>query len=104
MYDDFGLVKSGEVRMDATAGKAMTERRGLGKVRHVSTKYLWIQQRVKAKELTYPKVGTTDNQADLLTKPLADPRIQYLLSRMSMHFVEGRCSLAPVLEGTAPNQ
>ncbi len=99
MFKDYGFEKTAEVRMDASAGKAMAERRGVGKVRHIATQFLWVQQRVKEGELAFAKATTTDNLADLMTKPLIEARIQYLLTKMNMHWQEGRCKLAPVLDG-----
>ena len=41
---------------DATTGKAMAARRGLGKVRHISTNELWIQEKVQNNELSIVKI------------------------------------------------
>ncbi len=50
---------------------AISQRSGLGKLRHIQTQYLWLQERVGNKELTLTKVVGTSNPADMLTKNLA---------------------------------
>eukprot|EP00971_Amphidinium_carterae_P220004 4367367-Amphidinium_carterae.2 len=56
------------IRTDSSAAKGFTTRRGLGRMRHVSTRYLWLQDKVQKQELIMLKVRTEDQPADLLTK------------------------------------
>ena len=42
---------------------------------HISTKWLWLQERVTNREIVMRKVGTTEQVADLLTKPVARPAL-----------------------------
>eukprot|EP00972_Heterocapsa_arctica_P001395 204287-Heterocapsa_arctica.AAC.1 len=49
----------------------MSTRKGFGRCKHISRIYLWIQQRVKDKELVVYKCGTTENVDDVGTKHLA---------------------------------
>ena len=70
MLMDYGHELEATVYTDSTAAIGIVHRRGLGKTRHISTQYLWIQEKVGNKELTVEKVGTHDNPADLLTKHL----------------------------------
>eukprot|EP00973_Karenia_brevis_P049602 6883804-Karenia_brevis.AAC.1 len=35
-----------DVKMDASAGKAIASRRGAGKIRHIATPTLWVQKLV----------------------------------------------------------
>ena len=44
-------------------------RRGLGKVRHMELKYLWIQEAVKRKRVVMRKIKGSMNPADNLAKP-----------------------------------
>ena len=53
---------------DSTAGKSVASRRGLGKMRHVELKYLWVQDVVKEGRLRVRKVDGARNVADHLTK------------------------------------
>ena len=44
---DFGLDLKLRVHTDASSGLALSQRRGLGRARHISTRFLWLQQKVK---------------------------------------------------------
>ena len=41
---DFGVTMTGKVWADASAALGIIARKGLGKVRHLDTSYLWIQE------------------------------------------------------------
>ena len=43
---------------------------GLGKVRHLNTSCLWVQEKEASRELQYHKVKGSDNCAGLFTKAL----------------------------------
>ena len=50
------------------ACRYILSRAGCGRVRHLSTRVLWIQQRVEQKELRISPVSSTENLADIGTK------------------------------------
>ena len=64
---DLGLEMSLEILSDSSA-RALASRRGLGRQRHVQTRYLWLQERLAAAHLSVQKVKTTHNIADILTE------------------------------------
>ena len=41
---DFGVLLQLHIWMDATAGSAIGSRRGLGRVKHIDTIFLWVQE------------------------------------------------------------
>ena len=55
------------LRGDSMACKGMLDREGAGGVKHLSTKSLWLQERMREKELWFQKVPRADNPADALT-------------------------------------
>ena len=55
---------------DASAALGIIGRRGLGKVRHIDTSHLWIQETAANKRAHYRKVEGSVNPADLMTKAL----------------------------------
>ena len=55
--------------VDSSAAKSMASRIGLGKVRHMEVKFLWLQEAVKSKTIEVREVPGTSNPADILTKP-----------------------------------
>ena len=65
---DLWFEMSLEILSDSSAARAFASRRGLGRQRHVQTRYLWLQERVAAAHLSVQKVKTTHNVADILTK------------------------------------
>ena len=82
MYEDLGIEMKIKIFMDATAGISMLRRQGLGTVKHVATQYLWTQELIQNKEVVLQKVITTENFADLMTKPLSEMPTNYFLRRM----------------------
>ena len=54
--------------VDASAAIGVAQRTGLGKIRHLDTGSLWLQQAVKNKKIGILKVKGTENPADLMTK------------------------------------
>ena len=68
MARDMGETLRAVVHSDSSAALAMSQRVGLGKVRHIDVQYLWIQERHSARELDLRKVNGEHNPADLLTK------------------------------------
>ena len=58
------------------AAKAFASRQGLGKQRHVQTRYLWIQNQVAMGVIRIIKVKTAHNYSDILTKVMPGVTIQ----------------------------
>ena len=65
---DFGEELGAVVRSDSSTALAISQRVGLGKVRHLQVQYLWIQERHSDGSLALQKVKGELNPADLLTK------------------------------------
>ena len=76
------------LHLDASATMCLVNRRGLGKAKHVDMQNLWIQEASKSGRFTTRKVGTNVNPADLMTKPLATPKIEQLMGIMGYEFME----------------
>eukprot|EP00973_Karenia_brevis_P013089 1775879-Karenia_brevis.AAC.1 len=55
---------------DATAAIGIAKRQGLGRVRHLAVADLWIQQRVRRRDISISKTPGVDNCSDMLTKGL----------------------------------
>ena len=63
---DFGIVGvEVELQCDATAGKGIAERRGVGRVRHLRTPLLWAQRAVQRGHLKITKIAGAENCADM---------------------------------------
>ena len=101
MYKDFGTHMNGVVLGDASAALAIVARRRLGKLRHLDTNYLWIQERAAEGDLNFKKVTGVDNGADLFTKTLSWNEIQNHIHKLSSQFVQNEINVNYV--GTRPN-
>ena len=69
---------------DSSAAKSFVSRRGLGKMRHMEARFLWLQGEVLKKKVRVLKVKGEDNPADLLTKYLPEAAISKCLKRMNV--------------------
>ena len=65
---DWGWKFHAHVWVDATAGIAIGSRRGLGRVKHIDTVFLWVQTMVTEGKISLGKKPTKGMLADLLTK------------------------------------
>ena len=100
ILSDFNVDTSLTIRSDATAAIGMCKREGLGRVRHLATADLWIQQLVRRKGVVLEKWPTDTNPADLLTKGVSRDKIRTLLQAMHMQAQGGRAEAAPVRDST----
>ena len=95
---DVGLQLPIRVWTDSTATIGICGRQGLGKLRHVDTQCLWIQQRVRDGSVELCKVRGDENPADLFTKHLTSrDKIHSLLDLFGCKYRGGRSVAAPVL-------
>ena len=95
---DFGIEVDIEVHTDATAAKGIASRKGLGKLRHIETNQLWIQDKTKDGTLKVYKCKGTDNPADALTKPVKNEDMQWHLKLSGLSLRSGRSRSAPQLD------
>ena len=65
--------------LDAVAAKGMMERAGVGRVRHLGVRVLWIQGLVDDETILLHKIPTATNPSDLRTKSLSRARVRLLL-------------------------
>eukprot|EP00971_Amphidinium_carterae_P344215 6484464-Amphidinium_carterae.1 len=61
---------------DSTVCKSIGNRQGCGKIRHLETRSLWLQQWIKSKRLYMRKIDGKLNPADLGTKVLGIQQLQ----------------------------
>ena len=73
-----------KVRSDSSAARGMTQRQGIGRVRHLDASLLWIQQKEKEKVITVAAIPSELNSADIGTKNLAKKRLNGLLYMIHM--------------------
>ena len=96
---DFGITSTRlTLRSDATAAIGITQREGLGKVRHLATADLWVQQRLRRQEFRISKIPGPQNLADLGTKGLERDAVQRNLRSLGLARLDGRSAAAPLLK------
>ena len=81
---DLGLELGLIVESDSSSAKAFASRRGLGKQRHVQTRFLWLQQVVGDERVVIKKIGTASNVSDILTKSSSSPVILKHMEQMGL--------------------
>ena len=76
--------------VDSSAAKSMSARIGLGRVRHMEVKFLWLQEIVKDKRIEVKKILGAHNPADALTKPKAYGEVAGLLRGVGVYIEDRR--------------
>ncbi len=69
---------------DSSSAKSIAHRRGVGRLKHLDIRLLWMQRFVKQRYLRLKKIHTVDNVADLNTKSLSSNRRMYLFSLLGI--------------------
>jgi hypothetical protein len=98
LFQDLGVAVPLRLWTDSSAAVGITTRQGLGKLRHVDTKTLWLQQAARTGRVEVRKVAGLANPADLFTKhSLAKERILELVKILGCKYEHGRPEAAPAL-------
>ena len=92
---DLGFSWTISLHTDSTAAVGICRRRGLGKIRHLATADLWVQDRVRTGDFTLHKTPGAENMADLLTKHVDRATLLRHVSALGLRYSTGRSSLAP---------
>ncbi len=95
---DFGMQVDGKIHCDASAAIGIVNRTGVGKLRHVRVQYLWLQDKVRGRELQVSKVSGEENPADLLTKHVPAELIARHCAAIGMDRLDSRAASAPALD------
>ena len=95
---DLGLCWTLKVQTDASAAIGICRRRGLGKIRHLATADLWVQDRVRAGDFSLEKIPGVDNTSDILTKHVERPLLLRHLGTLGLRLEGGRADSAPTME------
>jgi hypothetical protein len=93
--EDLGLKMGGELYTDSSAALGIAKRAGIGKVRHLRTQGLWVQEVRVSGRIAYKKVLGEKNPSDLLTKYMTADLSKRHLDAIAAAFVDGRAESAP---------
>ncbi len=72
-------------------------RQGCGKIRHLDTQLLWVQQKALWGNIAYHKIDGKANPADLMTKGLDENAMKEHLQRLNCRFASGRAEKSVTL-------
>ena len=102
MEDLGGLRMQIVLETDSSAAKGIASQKGVGKVKHLETRTLWVQDQVERGRLKIKKIDGSSNTADVLTKYLSAQALASLLRRLPVAFELGTSSIAAQLQGRPP--
>ena len=94
---DLGIDMQGEIHADSSAALGIAQRAGIGKVRHLRTQGLWVQEARATGRLKYFKVLGTKNPSDVLTKFVPAELMGKHMETLGVERREGRAEAAPEL-------
>ena len=89
-FEDWGIVGTTvelvpRLHSDSSSARSFASRKGLGKQRHVQTRYLWLQDRVRVGHLALRRIAGTENASDMLTKALPAAEFLKCCEKLGLH-------------------
>ena len=98
LFRDAGLEIPVRVWTDHSAAMGTSARQGFGKLRHLECHSLWLQQRLRRKQLQLLSVLGGERPADLFTTHLeSEKQLTQLISLFNCQLRSGRRKSAPQL-------
>ncbi len=94
MLKEFAMPMGAKLVTDASAALAISQREGLGKLKHIDISWLWIQDVAKRKPVLYGKVPGVQNPADAMTKYLTKQNMDSYMGMLNYEYKEGKAEYA----------
>ena len=88
IFHFFGIPLAMEVHLDSSAARGVFQRQGVGRIRHLEVKSLWVQEALARKLFSLHAVSTHDNTADFGTKVLSMKRFHELRRKLLIGSLE----------------
>ena len=92
---DLGIAVDIQVKTDSSAAVGICSRTGIGKVRHLATGQLWVQERIKSGAFRLFKHPGESNPSDVCTKHVTAELLGRHLPFVSNYIEIGRPGCAP---------
>ena len=83
---ELGIDVTIKLHLDSSSAKSMMSRLGVGRVRHLETRMLWIQQLVRIGTIRVKWIPGVNNPADVLTKPKSWEDVSRLTRCVGLRF------------------
>jgi hypothetical protein len=114
MLLELGVLCRGPIELfsDSSAARGFTARKGLGKMRHLEVRHLWLQAEVSSHRVVLRRVAGEANPADLMTKYLGVRDVLKHLNFMNLQWIsrgltktaaEGGCRDVAVFQTLNPS-
>ena len=87
MMRELGLRKNIFVQTDSSAAKSFASQRGLGRMRHIEVKDLWLQEAICRSRLRVIKINGEENPVVVFTKYLSAADTELQCARMNVELV-----------------
>ena len=88
LVEELGLKAELRVLNDNTSAVKLCFKKGIGRLKHIDVRCMWLQDAVRSGDLTIQAIRGVDNPADLLTKPLENKRFRDLARKIGFVFEE----------------
>ena len=92
---DLGIELNIHLRTDSSAAVGICSRTGIGKIRHLATGQLWIQERIRSGALRLYKYPGNDNPGDICTKHVPSEVLCRHVPAVNLQEETGRAESAP---------
>ena len=97
MATDLGFTFGINLHSDAIAAIGIARRRGVGRIRHLDTTDLWVQEKCRCGEINLQKIDGASNPADMFFKYLPQETLNVHIQKLGLVNLEGRPISAPSL-------
>ena len=94
---DMNIEKKISMQVDASAALGVIERKGIGKIRHLETGALWLQEKNLRDIVRFYKTPGSENVADLFTKNVSREVCEKHVRNLGCVFEQGRAECAAQL-------
>ena len=98
LLEDLGVQVQVVVHTDASAAIGIVKRRGVGKVRRIEVKELWIQDKVHSGEVEVRKVKSSENLADVFATYINHEKMETAMYKMGFETRGSRHEFNPMLD------
>ena len=95
--EDLGISADVHIRTDSSAAIGICNRTGIGRVRHLATGQLWVQERIRNQAFRLFKHPGAENPGDICTKHVPAELLRTHLPTTSVSFQSGRAECAPAV-------
>ena len=90
MFSDFRRQATVRMHVDAFAALGVIQRQGIGKIRHLATRTLWLQSQQLRQVLSFKKTNCALNLDDALTKYISHDLMNQHMTTRTCKVGEGR--------------